>query len=131
MGFQIRDLLTGVEIGVLDCLKGGLKMEIDRGKAERAISLLQEWQERKKTDPLLNFEPHSKQKPFIDAVLAGDNDENWFLAANRSGKSDAGAYCGATLARFGDQSPDVRFVGGAGSSVEVRDRATSGWVVAL
>ena len=55
MGFQIRDLLTGVEIGVLDCLKGGLKMEIDREKAERAISLLQEWQERKKTDPLLNF----------------------------------------------------------------------------
>ena len=106
-------------------------MEMNREKVERALFLLQEWQERKKTDPLLNFEPHSKQRPFIDAVLAGANDENWFLAANRSGKSDAGAYCGATLARFGDQSPDVRFVGGAGSSVEVRDRATSGWVVAL
>ena len=95
-------------------------MEMNREKVERALFLLQEWQERKKTDPLLNFEPHSKQRPFIDAVLAGANDENWFLAANRSGKSDAGAYCGATLARFGDQSPDVRFVGGAGYSVEAR-----------
>lgn len=106
-------------------------MELDRDKAERAITLINEWKERQKDDPLLCFEPHGKQRPFIDTVIAGQNDENWFLAANRSGKSDAGAYCGAMLARFGDQSDNVRFVGGTGSAISIRDRATSGWVAAL
>lgn len=82
-------------------------------------------------DPLRNFVLHSKQKPFVKAVLDGPTTENWFIAANRSGKSDAGAYCGAQLARFGDQGDHVRWVGAEGSDVQVRDRATSGWVSAL
>jgi phage terminase large subunit-like protein len=53
------------------------------------------------------------------------------FAANRAGKTDSGAYVGATLARFGDQSPDVKWVGGKGSSIQIRDRATSGWVSCL
>ncbi len=69
-------------------------------------------------DPLFNFRPHPKQQAFIDAVLLEDfATEIWMLAANRSGKSDAGAYCGSTLARFGDPK-----VGG---------KATTGWVVSV
>ena len=48
------------------------------------------------------------------------------FAANRSGKTDAGAYVGATLARFGDQSSDVKFVRAKDSAIQIRDRATSG-----
>lgn len=96
---------------------------------EQEFALLDELNKRAADDPLKGFEPHEKQKEFIDAVLTGPFSENWFFAANRSGKSDAGAYCGASLARFGD--PNARYVGGKGSSVQVRDRATSGWVSAL
>ena len=98
---------------------------------ERALHMLAELQHRQKDDPLRNFDLHSKQKPFVAACLHGPTSENWFIAANRSGKSDAGAYVGATLARFGDQSPDVRFVGAKGSDISIRDRSTSGWVSAL
>lgn len=94
-------------------------------------AILQIRQERRANDPLLNFKPHAKQAAFIESVLKGIKQENWFVAANRAGKSDAGAYVGATLARFGDQSDNVRFVGGKGSTIQVRDRATSGWVVSL
>lgn len=85
---------------------------------------------RRGNDPLRTFKLHSRQQAFVDSVLQGKKKENWFVAANRAGKSDAGAYTGATLARFG--RPD----GGkpaphAGASVQVRDRATSGWVSAL
>lgn len=94
-------------------------------------ALLKERQRRRANDPLIAFEPHEKQSAFIESVLKGTYNENWFVAANRAGKSDAGAYVGATLARFGDQSDNVRFVGGKGSTIQVRDRATSGWVVSL
>jgi len=70
--------------------------------------------ERRRSDPIHNFEPHPKQRMFIDAVLSGEWDEVWMFAANRSGKSDAGAYIGGTFARFG--------LGG---------RPTSGWVSSL
>jgi len=55
--------------------------------------------------------------------------ENWLIAANRSGKTDAGAYAGSKLARFGN--PDAKFVGSQGSSVSIKDKSTSGWVVGL
>lgn len=87
--------------------------------------------ERQKDDPLTLFQPSPKQAAFITSVLEGHKAENWFVAANRAGKSDAGAYVGAKLARFGDQSPGVKYVGAKGSNIEVRDRATSGWVVSL
>lgn len=51
------------------------------------------------------------------------------IISGNSGKSDAGAFIGSTLARFGRQ--DARYVGSSKSKVEVRDRSTSGWVVSL
>jgi phage terminase large subunit-like protein len=86
---------------------------------------------RRRNDPLYTFEPTDKQRPFIDAVLEGKHDETWFIAANRAGKSDAGAFCGSKLAREGDRSERVKWVGAKGSNVSIRDRSTSGWVSAL
>lgn len=87
--------------------------------------------ERAKVDPVYLWEATEKQAPFIESVLKGTKSENWFVAANRSGKSDAGAVIGATLARFGDQSDNPKYVGGKGSTIRIKDRATSGWVVSL
>ena len=76
-------------------------------------------------DPLRQWIPTPKQYGFIDAVLGTQCYENWFIAANRAGKSEAGAYCGATLARQGitPTHPAV------GTSTVVWDRATTGWIV--
>jgi len=81
---------------------------------------------RRAADPLFRWSPTPRQQPFIDSVLEGRVQSNFLVAANRSGKSDAGAYCGAMLARFGQ---DVK--GAYGSEVTVFDRATAGWVVTV
>lgn len=81
---------------------------------------------RRERDPLLAFEPHDKQISFIRSVLIDKVPENWFIAANRSGKSDTGAYAGAALARFGGD-PKTAY----SSGMAVTSRATSGWVVSL
>lgn len=86
-------------------------------------------QERRDNDPLRNFPLHAKQKLFVDSVLRGQKKENWFIAANRSGKSEAGAYIGAHLARFGRD--DAKWATGQDTGVAVKDRSTSGWVSAL
>lgn len=88
-----------------------------------------EMQLRRQSDSLHNFEPHKKQLDFIDAVINGDWADVWYCGANRSGKSDITALCGAILARYGDQSDAVKWVRGTGSSISVRDRSTSGWVL--
>lgn len=97
---------------------------------EERLFLLSTLTERRKNDGWFAFEPHSKQKKFIESCLSWPP-KNFvgMLCANRVGKSDAGAYVGAALARFGNQA--ARFVGAADSGVEVRDTATSGWVVSL
>src|SRR5882672_6414042 len=100
-----------------------------RKTAEDKLILMQELARRRADDPLLSFVLLPKQRPFVDSVLGRKKWENWFVAANRSGKSDAGAFIGSTLARFGRE--DARYVGAAGSGVQVRDRSTSGWVVSL
>ena len=101
-----------------------------RNTLEQRASLQEEILRRRRDDPLVLFKPNpGGQSQFIDSVLNGTKMENWFIAANRAGKSDGGAVCGATFARYGD--PKARFVGGAGSSIQIRDRATSGWVVSL
>lgn len=87
--------------------------------------------ERREGDPLHGFEPFGVQKRFIRSVIQGECRENYYIGANRSGKSDAGAYAGAAFARFGDQSDAIRWIGAKGSDLEVRDRATSGWVSAV
>lgn len=80
-------------------------------------------------DPLRGYHPSPKQEAFINCMLGGQKAEAWLIAANRSGKSDAGAYIGATLARYGNDN--ARWVRAKGSNISVRDRSTSGWVSAL
>jgi phage terminase large subunit-like protein len=103
--------------------------ELSRIAKEERLHLAEELRARREGDYLRNFKPHTKQQLFIDSTLNGFKKENWFIAANRSGKSDAGAYIGATLARFG--RPDGAKWDNPGSAFQVRDRATSGWVSAL
>lgn len=100
-----------------------------RQDKERQLLLLQAQAERRRTDPLFTWEPHHKQRLFIQDVLGSEYYENWALWANRAGKTDVGAYCGAHLARFG--LPDNEIKPSVGPSAVVYDRATSGWVVAL
>lgn len=102
---------------------------MDRNRKEELLLMTQVLAERQKNDPLRNFPLHLKQKAFVSSVLERKKKENWFIAANRSGKSEAGAYVGATLARFGRQ--DAKPAPHAGASVQVIDRSTSGWVSAL
>lgn len=105
---------------------------MDRTVLEQKVKLAEELAQRRAQDPLKNYDLHEKQKAFVNAVLySSETTENWFIAANRSGKSDAGAYIGAHLARFGDPNPPVAIGKVDGSTIEVRDRATSGWVSAL
>lgn len=99
---------------------------------EQFLAIAEEMKRRRGEDPLRRYQLHSKQRAFVESVLYGRVKENWFIAANRSGKSDAGAYAGATLARFGADHTGVQTnADGTAQSVQVRDRATSGWVSAL
>lgn len=101
-----------------------------RIEQEQFLTLAAEIEERRSRDPLLSYPLHAKQRLFTESVLTSECKENWFIAANRSGKSDAGAFNGASLARFGS-SQDARTSRAAGSGIAVTDRATSGWVSAL
>lgn len=114
--------------------KGHTLPEGASGDRRLLETLASELYRRRADDPLQNFQLFRAQQDFTDSVLMGKYEENYYLGANRSGKSDAGSYIGATLARFGypDSSPlSARHIGGKGSAVTVRDRATSGWVSAL
>lgn len=102
---------------------------MERKSKENYLLMLRERQKRLKNDPLKTWIPFPKQKAFIDSVLQEKYNENWFVASNRSGKSDAGSYIGSTLARFGN--PNARYVTAQDSEISVRDKATSGWVVSL
>ena len=99
---------------------------MNRMEKEQLLALAEALKDRQANDPIRNYQLHTKQKRFVDSVLQVKKKENWFIAANRSGKSDAGAYVGASIARFGVQSTKVQ-----PGSVQVNDRATSGWVSAL
>jgi phage terminase large subunit-like protein len=107
----------------------GLDARVER---EHLLAIAEELKKRREGDPLRTYQLHSKQRAFVTSVLERKAPENWFIAANRSGKSDAGAYTGASLARFGVPSGKVQVnADGTASSVQVSDRATSGWVSAL
>lgn len=93
------------------------------------LILTEEMAKRRGSDPLLEYRPSERQEAFVRSVLTEQVNENWLIAANRAGKSDAGAYCGATLARWGNDN--ARYVAAKGSRIEVKDRATAGWVVGL
>lgn len=104
-------------------------MTLQREVIEQGVAAKRILAERREHDALHNWLPTPKQQPFIRSIIC----ENWaivgFIAANRSGKSDAGAYAGAMLARYGDEA--ARFVGAKDSKIQIRDRSTSGWVVSL
>ncbi len=102
-----------------------------RDLQERVLASGRELAERKREDPLRNFTPTAKQRPFVDSILKGLTSEAWFVAANRAGKSDGGAYIGSHLARFGHPDPPSIYTGSGENSIVVRDRATSGWVSGL
>jgi phage terminase large subunit-like protein len=95
------------------------------------LKLQSELLRRSNDDPLLLFKPTVKQKPFIDSILLAQTSVALFLAANRSGKSESGAYCGSHMARFGPPSPPSIHMGAGKDAIQVMDRATSGWVVSL
>ena len=99
----------------------------ERDDLEALALLKQALYDRRADDPIYNWEPTPRQKPFIESVLYDRKPENWFIAANRSGKSDAGAYIGACLARFGG---DPKGAYGA-SGITVYDRASAGLVSSL
>lgn len=103
---------------------------MNRAEQERLIALQQELARREANDPLKSWQPTPRQKPFIDAVLNIKSRFIGFFGANRSGKSAIGAATGAHLARFGFNE-DPKPLPHAGASIQVRDRATSGWVVSL
>jgi len=90
---------------------------LTRQYREDHLMLLEERAARQAQDTLHQWVPTARQRPFLEAVLSRESWENWLIAANRAGKSDAGAYCGAMMARYGP--PGESF------------RPTSGWVVSL
>lgn len=105
-------------------------MELTEREIKQRLAAVQsEVLERRKDDGLRNFTPHKKQQEFIDSILEGKTRFAGFFAANRSGKSDSGAYIGSHLARFG--LPDPKPLPHAGASIQIRDRSTSGWVISL
>lgn len=93
----------------------------NREALERQALLAHELNQRLNADAWFGWTPTAKQLPFIEAVLREGATEVWFIAANRSGKSDVAAYCGSALARFGDANP--RFQTGR------TFRPTKGWVI--
>lgn len=103
---------------------------MNRADQERLVALQKEQERRNADDPLRSFELSPKQAPFVDAVLKKMARFIGFFGANRSGKSAVGSFTGSTLARFGF-AEDPKSLPHAGASIQVRDRATSGWVVSL
>jgi phage terminase large subunit-like protein len=99
----------------------------DRALLEEKVYLMELLAQRRQSDPLYTWQPHDKQRLVINSVLGNECYENWALWANRAGKSDAGAFCGAQMARFGVEPTRPAI----GPSAVVWDRATSGWVVSL
>lgn len=83
---------------------------------EKKAILKRELANRKAGDPLREFDLFHPQRPFAQSIIREECKESYYIGANRSGKSDAGAFVGAYLARFG--------YGGRGEP-------TSGWVSAV
>lgn len=104
-------------------------MSLPRELLERQLAIREELLRRQKDDPWYQFVPTHKQEPFIKAVLLDEIEEAWFIAANRSGKTDAACFCGSSLARFGRKNP--RYQISFGGNLVVEDYATSGMVISV
>lgn len=99
-------------------------MASTRDVEERVLALRHEYLRRMASDPLFQWQPTDKQRPFIRAVLEGVVPECHLVASNRAGKSAAGSYCGAMLARFGYDATGDHEPTGA-------ETPTNGWVVTV
>ena len=104
---------------------------MDRELLMRSHAVKEELLKRQADDGLKQFFPQKKQKPFVKAILEDRETMCMLFGANRCGKSDIGAYIDASLARHGHNDPKSNFSGSGKNFIEVRDRATSGWVVSL
>lgn len=100
-----------------------------RETLEKKALFMQALAERRANDPLFLWQPHPKQREFINSVLGRECYLNLALWANRSGKTDSFAFVVSKLARFGLPDEDIKPA--IGSRTVVYDRATSGWAVAL
>src|SRR5262245_35084658 len=104
-------------------------------QAALAVMLAEGKRQALPNDPLRTWQPTLKQKPFIESVLHPEVSgywENWFVGGNRIGKTKAGAYCGAMFARFGMEPRATAYSAlPDGTTLDVRDRATAGWVFGL
>jgi phage terminase large subunit-like protein len=87
-----------------------------RTRMDNLIMMADQIKQEVEGDPLLAVKLHEKQKVFVDQVFHGKETENWLFTSNRWGKSLVGAYCGSTMARFGN--PD-------------NGEPTGGWVVSV
>lgn len=71
-------------------------------------------------------------RPILDFEV---EDTHCYIAGgaihHNSGKTECGSAVGANLARFGPAKPNSIYMGAGKDFMEVRDRATSGWVVSL
>lgn len=98
---------------------------VDPRKVQEELLLLaEESAKRKADDPWWGWNPSPWQAPFVKDVLTGQVEEAWAFCANRTGKSDACAWIGASLARYGQQCP--RF---ESPNPLVFDGPTTGWIV--
>lgn len=104
-------------------------MSEPRAAAQRRLALaLEEYRTRQDGDPLRTFQPHKKQKEFIEQVLGSTTKRlHWALWANRVGKSESGAWLDAHILRNGNPLAKPDSYG----NMQVTDRAASGWVVSL
>ena len=102
---------------------------VDRELLEQQVLLREELLARRANDPWWDYEPTPAQLPFVKAILGGEAEEAYMIAANRSGKSDGAAFVGAGLARFGRRNP--RYQISHGGAVVVESYATSGWVISV
>lgn len=100
--------------------------EEERQLQEDLLLLEEEALRRQQDDPWWKWEPTPKQAPFIHDILTGQTQEAWMMASNRSGKSAAAAFAGASLARFGGQCPRYE-----ARNPLIGDPPTSGWIISV
>lgn len=101
----------------------------DREALESQVLLREELVRRRADDPWFDWQPTEKQIPFIKSILCGEVDEAFMICANRAGKSDAAAYIGSGLARFGRKNPKYQIT--HGGDLVVENYATAGWVISV
>ena len=99
-----------------------------RDLQEQSLAFREELLRRRKDDALASFKPHKKQAEFIDTILSRKKKRGFFLAANRAGKSDAGAYVVAHVVRYGWPGTETTYYS---PTATITDHAVSVWASSL